>query len=101
MQPVLLKSFSSSVGYPALTEKVVLTFAGMERCSGSGEDIENTLTAVKLLSRRAEHADPSDEEEPGVRFTISQLIDAVSLSLDSDQAAVSRLLAILESEGWI
>lgn len=98
----LLKPLPIIAAYPRPTEKLILTAEGIERCTGSSEDVENFLTAVKWLARRADRSDPSGYlGERGVRFTESQLAEAVSLSLDADQKAVSRLLAILESEGWL
>ena len=99
ISPTLLKPLST--GFPVPGEKLVLTLQGIARCSGSGDDVENSLTAVRWLARRAEHSDLVDEQdERGVRFTVSQLAEAVSLSLDSDQEAIGRLIAILKSEGW-
>ena len=98
----LLKPLPSRHHYPAPTERLVLTAEGIERCTGSGEDIENLITAVKWLAKMAERADLSDDQgEPGVRFTIRQLAEAVPLSSDADQNAVNRLVAILQSEGWV
>jgi hypothetical protein len=100
--PALLKPVSGAAGDLAPAEKLVLTLEGIARCSRSRDDVENTLAAVKWLARRAEHPDLSDEQDQrGVRFTISQLAEAVALSVDSDQKAISRLISILESEGWI
>ena len=98
----LLKPLPITAGYPRPTEKLILTAEGIECCTGSSEDIENFLTAVKWLAKRADRSDLSGNQgERGVRFTPSQLAEAVSLSLDTDQKAVSRLLAILEAEGWL
>jgi len=99
---MLLKPVPCANAYPAPTEKLILTVEGIERCAGSGQDIENFIIAVKWLARRAERSDVSgDQGELGVRFTTCQLAEAVSLSLDADQDAVSRVVAILQSEGWV
>jgi hypothetical protein len=91
-----------TVGYPPPTERLILTAEGIERCTGGSEDIENFLTAVKWLAKRADRSDLSGYQgECGVRFTPSQLAEAISLSLDTDRKAVGRLLAILEAEGWL
>jgi len=98
----LLKPLPSANGYPAPTERLVLTAEGIERCIGSGEDIENFIAAIKWLVKMAERADLSDDQgEHGLRFTNRQLAEAVSLSSGSDQNAVHRLVAILQSEGWV
>src|ERR1035438_5318199 len=43
--------------YPAPTEKLILTIEGIERCAGSGEDIENFLITLKLLVRWTDRSD--------------------------------------------
>jgi hypothetical protein len=97
----LLKPLSSASGYPAPSEKVVLTAEGIERCEGSGEDIANLVIATKWLARQAERPESKDYGERGIRFTTHQLAEAVSLSLESDPNSVSRLVAILLAEGWV
>jgi hypothetical protein len=98
----LVKPLSSGHGYPAPTEKLILTVEGIERCAGSGEDIENVMTAVKWLAKLVERsAPPRGQSERGLRFTVHQLADAVSLSADKDRKAVARLIAILQAEGWV
>jgi hypothetical protein len=89
-------------GYPAANTKLILTADGIARCTGSAEDIANLVTASRWLGRLVAHADlSSDAHGRGMRFTTRQLAEAVPLSLDSDQNAVSRLVAILQSEGWV
>jgi hypothetical protein len=96
----LLNSLPGTHHYPAPIERLVLTAEGIARCTGSGEDIENLVTAVKWSAKNLERADLSHVQGAlGVRFTIRQLAEAVSLSPDSDQDAVSRLVVILQSEG--
>jgi hypothetical protein len=97
----LLKPLSSRDGYPAPSEKVVLTGEGIERCAGSAEDIANLVIAVRWLARLAERSDSEDYDERGMRFTAHQLAEAVPLSVESDPNSVSRLLAILLEEGWV
>ena len=97
----LLKPLSSADGYPAPSEKVILTAEGIERCTGSAEDIANLVIAVKWLARLAERSGSGDYGERGMRFTTHQLAEAVSLSPESDQNSVSRLVEILLAEGWV
>jgi hypothetical protein len=97
----LLKPLSSTDGYPAPSEKVVLTAEGIERCMGSAEDIANLVIAVKWLARLAERSDSGEYSKRGMRFTTHQLAEAVSLSLESDPNSVGRLVAILLAEGWV
>jgi hypothetical protein len=97
----LLKPLSSCEGYPAPTEKVILTAEGIERCAGSAEDVTNFVIAVRWLARLAERPDSGGYGEPGIRFTTHQLAEAVSLSPESDPNAVSRLVAFLLAEGWV
>jgi hypothetical protein len=97
----LLKPLSSTDGYPAPSEKVILTAEGIERCAGSAEDIANLVIAIKWLARLADRSGSGDYSEPGVRFTTHQLAEAVSLSLESDPDSVNRLVAILLAEGWV
>jgi hypothetical protein len=95
----LLKPLRYTDDYPAPTERLVLTVEGIARCVGSGEDIENFVTAVRWLARRAERSDSTDPGKRRIRFTTRQLADAVSLSLEADPEAVHRLVAILQAEG--
>jgi hypothetical protein len=97
----LLKPLSNTGGYPAPSEKVILTAEGIERCARSAEDIANLVIAVKWLARLAERSDSGDYGERGMRFTTHQLAEAVSLSPESDLNTVSRLVAILLAEGWV
>lgn len=97
----LLKPLSSAAGYPAPSERVILTAEGIERCTGSAEDIANLVIAVKWLARLAERCDSEDYGERGMRFAAHQLAEAVSLSLESDRDSVNRLVAILLAEGWV
>ena len=94
----LLKPMRSGNDYPAPSERLLLTAEGVARCAGSEEDVENFLTAVKWLARRAELFDP---RTPWVRFTTGQLAEAVSLPLEWDSKSAHRLLAILQAEGWL
>lgn len=96
----LLKPLRSADGYPSPTERLVLTVEGIARCVGSGEDIENFLTAVRWLAKRAARSNTTGQGERGIRYTTQQLADAVSLSLEADPKAVNRLIAILQAEGW-
>jgi hypothetical protein len=96
----LLKPLPTGDHYPALTEVVILTAEGIRHSPGSGEDIGNLTASVRWLVRLTERANVSAEEGLlGVRFTIRQLADAVSLSVETDRKAIDRLLAILQSEG--
>jgi hypothetical protein len=98
----LLKVLPPVNGYPAPTTKLILTIEGIERCSGSGEDIRNFIKAVTWLAGRADRFDlSSDQGERGVRFTSRQLAEAVPLSVSKDRKAVSRLLAMLRAEGLL
>lgn len=97
----LLKPLGSAGDYPAPLEKVVLTAEGIKRCARSGEDIANLLIAVKWLARLAEHPSSGDYGDRGMRFTAQQLAEAVSLSPESDQNSVRRLVEILLAEGWV
>jgi hypothetical protein len=96
-----LKPLGITDGYPAPFEEVILTAEGIERCVGSAEDIDNLVIAVKWLARRAERTIRKDYSQHGMRFTVDQLADAVSLSLRSDENCVNRLLSILLAEGWV
>lgn len=74
--PTLLKQLSSA--YPAPTELLILTLEGIKRCSGSLDDVENSLTAVNWMARWAERPGLSDENDKrGMHFTISQLAEGV------------------------
>jgi hypothetical protein len=97
----LLKPLGSAGAYPAPLEKVILTVEGIKRCSRSDEDIANLLIAVKWPARHAEHPSSGDHGDRGMRFTIQQLAEAVSLSLESDRNSVCRLVEILLAEGWV
>jgi hypothetical protein len=100
--PRLLKPLPGEDPYPALSERLVLTAEGIKRCKGSSEDVENFMTAIKWLAKMAGRAELSNGQGGiGVRFTTRQLAEAVSLPLDADRIAVSRLVAILHSEGWV
>lgn len=96
----LLKPLCYTDGYPAPTAKLVLTVEGIDRCVGSGEDIENFVTAVQWLARLAGRSNSAGHVERGIRYTAQQLADAVSLSMESDFEAINRLVAILQAEGW-
>jgi hypothetical protein len=88
--------------HPAPTEKLILTIEGIERCAGSGEDIENFLITLKLLVRWTDRPDlAGDPGEGGIRFTAHQLAEAVSLLTDADERAIHRLIAILRAEGLV
>jgi hypothetical protein len=97
----LLKPLISTDGYPAPSERVILTAEGIVRCAGSAEDITNFVIAVRWLARLAERSDSESYDQRGIRFTTHQLAEAVSLSLESDPNSVNRLVAILLSEGWV
>ena len=97
----LLKPLDNTGGYPVPSEKVILTAEGIERCAGSAEDVSNLVIAVKWLARVVDRSDSEEYDECGVRFTIHQLAEAVSLSLESDPKSVNRLVAILLAEGWV
>jgi len=96
----LLKPVCYTDGYPAPTAKLVLTVEGIARCVGSGEDVENFVTAVQWLARLAGRSNSAGQVERGIRYTAQQLADAVSLSMESDYEAINRLVAILQAEGW-
>jgi hypothetical protein len=53
----LLKPLPNANTYPAPTEKLILSIEGIERCAGSGEDIENFLITLKLLVRWTDRFD--------------------------------------------
>jgi hypothetical protein len=98
----LMHPIHGSNGYYASNIKLILTADGIKCCTGSHEDIANLVTAAKWLGRRAERAGlPSDPGECGICFTAHQLAAAVSLSPESDEAAIGRLVAILQAEGWV
>jgi hypothetical protein len=100
--PTFLNPLSNVNTYPALTEKLILTIEGIERCAGSGEDIENFLITLKLLVRWTDRSDLSGGPgEDGIRFTSQQLAEAVSLLTDADEQAINRLIAILCAEGLV
>lgn len=96
----LLKPISSEVGYPNPSERVVLTAEGIERCKGSAEDIANFVIAVKWLARMGERK-AIEEGRDGLRPTIGELAEAVSLSLESDSTSVNKLVEILVAEGLV
>src|SRR5690242_7169879 len=52
--PTLLKPLPIAAGYPAPAERLILTVEGIERCAGSGQDIENFVIAIKWLARQAD-----------------------------------------------
>lgn len=98
----LLKPLRSPDGCQTPNGELVLTAEGVKRCAGSSEDIANLVIAVKWLARRAERSDLSDQQSGHrVPFTTHQLAEALSLSLESDGNAISRVVAILQAEGWI
>jgi len=97
----LLKPLRTTDGYPAPSEKVILTAEGIERCAGSAEDIDNLVIAMKWLARLMERPESKDHGEYGMRFTTDQLAEAVALSVESDPHSISRLVAILLAEGWV
>lgn len=100
--PAILRPLSSYDGYPAFTEELVITAEGIRRCEGSDKDITNFLKAVRWLGEQARYPDlTSGDRDRGMAFTVAQLAEAVSLSLDSDPGSVNRLLAILKAEGWV
>jgi hypothetical protein len=99
--PTFLNPLSNVNTYPAPTEKLILTVEGIERCTGSGDDIENFLIALKLLVRWTDRSDLSGGPEDGIRFTSQQLAEAVSLLTDADEQAINRLIAILCAEGLV
>ena len=96
----LLKPLGSPKGYPAPIAQLILTAEAIKRCANSAEDIASLPSAVKWLGRRMEqqHA-ATDQSERGMRFTTEQLAEAVPVELNS--AALHRLVAILQAEGWI
>lgn len=97
---VLLKPLDSSIGYPPPTERLILTAEAIKRCANSAEDIANLLAAVRWLGRRMEQLhSTANQNERGMRFTTQQLAEAVPVDLNS--AALRRLVAILQAEGWI
>lgn len=97
-----LNPLSNFDTYPAPTEKLILTIEGIERCSGSGEDIENFLITLKLLVRWTDRSDlAGGPGEDGMRFTSQQFAEAVSLLTDADEHAINRLIAILRAEGLV
>ncbi len=96
----LLKPMDTPSGFPLPMTRLTLTAEAIKRCANSAEDIANLLTALKWLSRRMEQLhSAADQSERGMRFTIQQLAEAVPLDLHS--AALRRLVAILQAEGWI
>jgi len=100
--PTFLNPLSNVDTYPAPTEKLILTIEGIERCTGSGEDIENFLIALKLLVRWTDRSDlAGGPGEDGIRFTSQQFAEAVSLLTDADEQAINRLIAILRAEGLV
>lgn len=97
----LLKPLDPSNDYlPPTERRITLTAEGIKRGTNSSEDIANLLAAVRWLGRRMEqlHA-TANHSERGMRFTSQQLAEAVPLDLNS--AALRRLVAILQAEGWI
>jgi len=95
----LLKPLNFTNGYPAPTERLILTAEAIKRCANSAEDIANLLTAMRWLGRGMEQAQATvNKSEHGMRFTIQHLAGAVPVDLNS--AALRRLVAILQSEGW-
>jgi hypothetical protein len=96
----LLKPLDFSNGYPLPTGRLILTAKAIKRCTNSAEDIANLLAAVRWLGRRMEQMDVTiHQSERGMRFTTQQLAEVVPLDLNS--AALRRLVAILQAEGWI
>ncbi|MDQ2815012.1 MAG: hypothetical protein M3Z75_24965, partial [Actinomycetota bacterium] len=70
--PTFLNPLSNVNTYPAPAEKLILTIEGIERCTGSGEDIENFLITLKLLVRWTDRSDlAGGPGEDGIRFTVS------------------------------
>lgn len=97
-----LKPLSTSNGYPAADEELILTAEGIDKCAKSGEDIANLLAAVRGLGRQLTHSDlPRDQRGRGARIAMSQLAAAASLPMHPNPSAVGRLAKILESEGWV
>lgn len=97
-----LNPLSNVNTYPAPSEKLILTIEGIERCTGSGEDIENFLITLKLLVRWTDRSDlAGGPGEDGIRFTSQQFAEAVSLLTDADEQAINRLIAILRAEGLV
>jgi hypothetical protein len=96
----LLKPLDSPNGYPVPIVQLILTADAIKRCVNSAEDIANLLAAVKWLGRRMEqqHA-ATGQSERGMRFTTEQLAEAIPV--ESNSAALRRLMAILEAEGWV
>jgi len=95
----LLKPLDTVNGYPPSLQQLTLTAESIKRCTNSAEDIANLLAAVRWLGRRMELLQATaNQSERGMRFTIQQLAEAVPLDLHS--AALRRLVAILQAEGW-
>lgn len=89
-------------GYHALHDELVLTAEGIKLCAGSREVLDHLVIAVKWVARRAERADlSSGREKYGISFTLQQLVEAVSLSQETDGHAIGKLLALMEAEGWV
>jgi hypothetical protein len=100
IEPSLLKPLDFSNGHPASTERLILTAEAIKRCANSEEDIANLLVAVKWLARRMEQLQATvNQSEYGMRFTTQQLAEAVPVRVGSP--ALHRLVAILQTEGWI
>lgn len=95
----LLKPLNMVIGYPPSLQQLTLTAEAIKRCSNSAEDIANLLTAMRWLARRMEQLQEGvSQSEYGMRFTTQQLAEGVPLDLHS--AALKRLVAILQTEGW-
>jgi hypothetical protein len=95
----MLKPLDSSTSYPLPITKLILTAEAIKRCTNSAEDIANLLAALKWLGRRMEQLhSTADQSERGMRFTTQQLAEALPVDLHS--AALHRLVAILQAEGW-
>ena len=95
----LLKPLDTLNGFPLPMTRLILTAEAIKRCANSAEDIANLLAAAKWLGRRMEQLhSAAGQSERGMRFTTRQLAEALPVDLHS--AALRRLVAILQAEGW-
>ncbi len=99
--PAYMKPMRYIDGRPAPEEPMVLTLAGVKRCQGSGDDVDNFVSAIQWIIPEEERYDPGKKRERRMPIAPRELADALRLPLASDANSVNRLMALLHSEGLV
>ncbi len=97
-----LKPLTFLDGRPDPGAKLILTVAGVARCRGSDDDVQNVVAAVQYLVRHDTDYDlPENTATSAVPITRKQLTDGLNLPQHTDPYSAERLIALLQGEGVV